>query len=391
MSLDPRYAQHLLEGRIPDAIAFAQKKACTAAWKDDYFAPGDVASAEQDVVFRRHDNTIRYVVPWIERVAPLAGAHVIDFGCGCGSSSLALSRFAEKVDAFEIDPVAVEAARTRMKLFRAENVVVHQSTPEMVIHSAADRVRETSVVVLLAVVEHLLEAEQVRYLRTLWKAMEPGQILVIAETPNYYAWLDTHTFQIPFAAMVPDSLFPEFLRRAPETLRFRQSILGDNDAVGEILNRRRRFGVGVTHHVFEQAFDAPLDEIIVSDGFDAPILDWFGVQADDQLLLSGFEVHRAPIPIGFARSVLSFVFRKPRSAADAKAARQWNGAHRQQVIAQYGAFYERRALRQRIRQLEAELAREREAARNKPMEAEPVGVFQALKQRFSGNKGRAQR
>lgn len=352
--LERKYARHLLEGRIADDIFAQQKRASTSGWREDYFKAEDVRSAEDDVVFRRHDNTIRFVIPWIEKIQKLAGAHVVDFGCGCGSSTLALSHFAARVDAFEIDEVAVEAARTRMRLFGANNVAIHHAGPAEIIGQAVNHVADRSVVVLLAVVEHLLESEQVAYLGALWSKMKPGQTLVIAETPNYYAWLDTHTFQIPFASMVPDALFPEYLRQSPARLRFRQTMLGapGEDSVEEILERRRRFGLGVTHHAFEQAFQQDLSEIIVSDGFDTPILNWFGVQADDQLLLSGFEVHKVLLPIGFARSVLSFAFRKPSSTAEEVAAKQWNARHRAEVIANYGAFYERRALRQRVKELE---------------------------------------
>lgn len=380
MTLSARYAQHLLEGKIPEDLFEAQKKASSVSWKPDWFRPGDWRSAEEDVVFRRHDNTLRFVIPWIEKFASLDGAHIIDFGCGCGSSSLAFSRYARHVDGFEIDPVSAEAARLRSRLFGSGNISVHQAGPREILAEAANRVTGRSVVVLLAVVEHLLEEEQVDYLRELWSRMKPGQLLVIAETPNYYAWLDTHTFQIPFASMVPDALFPEFLRRSPAELRFRDTMLGGvpGSPAASILERRRRFGLGVTHHAFEQAFEQDLSELIVGDGFDEPILHWFGVQADDQLLLSGFEVHKVMLPIGFARSVLSFVFRKPADAAEAAATRGRNAHRRKEIIERYGAFYERRMLRQRVRELEQQLAA-------KSVE-EPRGLIASLKKAVTRGK-----
>lgn len=353
--LDKRYAAHLLEGRLEPAVFERQKLASTVGWDPAWRDSEAGRPGVEDVVFRRHDNTVRHVVPWIESCRPLRGAHLIDFGSGCGSSSLALSHFAGRVESFEIDPSAVAAARTRMELFHARNVELHLASPEEIVGKAAERIGPQTSVVLVAVVEHLLEAEQLQYLRMLWSRLAPGQVLVITETPNYYAWFDTHTFQLPFASMVPDPFFMEYVRRTPG-LRFRSSLLDREVQAGAAgaLELRRRFGMGVTHHVFEQAFQQDLNEVVVGDGFDEQMLGWFGVTLDDRLLLSAFEGYNVKIPVGFARSVLSFVFRKPRSSAEEAAARQWNEERRTQMIAIHGAMSELNAWKRRVGELEGE-------------------------------------
>jgi hypothetical protein len=91
----------------------------------------------------------------------------------------------------------------------------------------------------------------------------------------------------------------------------------------------------VSHHCFELAFDCDLSEIVVADGFCENIVDWFPVFPDDRMLLGFFRDREIELPIGFARSVLAFMFRKPDSAADARKVREWNRQHRNYVLSRY--------------------------------------------------------
>jgi hypothetical protein len=188
----------------------------------------------------------------------------------------------------------------------------------------------------LAVIEHLTESEKLDYLKGFWDRLSPGDVLVVAETPNYYAYFDTHTFGVPFAHMVPDEYFERWLLSQPPTLRFRDDLLNlFRTNPEQALERRRRLGVGVSHHVFELAFESDLRELVVADGFSDEIVDWFPVASDDFSLLRAFRDYEIDLPVGFARSVLSFVFRKPRSSRDAEAALDWNRRHQSEVYRRY--------------------------------------------------------
>ena len=330
------YEALTLESRLTTDQYRQLAAAVTAEWDPEYAADPANKSAVDDVVFRRHDNTVRFILPWIEGVRSLSGGRVVDFGSGCGSSSLAFSHVAGDVHAFEIDAPSVTAFKCRMDMFRAENVQVFEAAPSQILEPTLARIVPGSTVVLIAVVGHLLESERIQYLTAIWQQLEPGDLLVIAETPNFYAYLDTHTFGVPFAHMVPDDHFVGWLRSQPSSLRFRDSLLDTaaKEGVAAVLEGRRRLGIGVSHHTFELAFGMDLNEVVAADGFADELRGWFPMLVDDRLTVTAFDAYDVELPIGFARSVLSFVFRKPSSAADASSLREWNKSRRSEIIAE---------------------------------------------------------
>lgn len=322
--------ERFLEGRIsPDDYA-TLTKACTAGWDPAFVASETSKEAVEEVVFKRHDNTVRFVVPWVNRIRPIRDCKIIDFGSGCGSSALAFSHFARDVAGFEIASELTAAFDVRMRVFGRDNVRVTQAAPENILAAAVAEVDESTSILLNAVVEHLTEREQIDYLRTFWEALAPGELLIITETPNYHAVTDTHTFGICYAHTVPDELFVDYLKASPPSLRFRAALLETLEREGKeaLLLQRRRLGLPVTHHVFELAFGRDLNEIVVGDGFDEAIVNWFPITTDDRLLLQAHQAHDLHQPIGFCRSVLSFVFRKPASQEDVDQAREWNRRQR---------------------------------------------------------------
>lgn len=327
-----------LEGALDAKTYEAIQDAVTVSWDQDFVASPDSDSAIADVVFRRHDNTVRFVVPWVESVKPLSDSKVIDFGCGCGSSSLAFARYSPKVVGFEIDQPSVDGFRTRMEIAGCANASVTRHDPTEILDASLEEVHPGTTVLLLAVVEHLTESERLNYLTRFWEKIAPGDSLVIAETPNLYAFFDGHTFNLPFAHMVPDEYFEQWLESQDKDLRFGQHLLDLFRTAGAeaALERRRRLGMGVSHHVFELAFGTDLNEVVVADGFSPEIIDWFPISVDDRNLVNTFRDYEIDLPIGFARSVLSFVFRKPRDASEAKAQKKWNRKHRGEVIRRLG-------------------------------------------------------
>lgn len=327
--------QHTLEGRIPPLIAEELRAACTVGWDPAFVASDEGRNASDQVVFRRHDQAVKRIIPWISRHINLSETDLIDFGAGCGSSALAFSKFARRVFSFEIDDISSKAFMKRMSLFNVKNVQLEQCSPETIFEKAAEQIGDSTSVMLVAVVEHLLENEQVTYLKKFWERLAPGQILSIMETPNYLAYFDTHTFQRPFANYVPDKLFLNWAERQERHLRFRDVLLGNP---AEILERRRRLGLGVTSEPFEQAFGVDLNEIVVGDGFDQEMLNWFPFSFDDKLLLSAFRHYDVQLPIGFAKNVLSFTFRKPINVKEANHTKKVNSSRRQGIFDHYAPF-----------------------------------------------------
>ncbi|KKW45225.1 MAG: Methyltransferase type 12 [Parcubacteria group bacterium GW2011_GWA2_56_7] len=102
-------------------------------------------------------------IGFIKRQTTLAGKHVLDFGSGCGSSSILLAREGAMVTSVEL----METYRTAAKL----------------------RVRERGPI-----------------LRHLSSFLKPGGLLIVTETPNRLWPYDSHTTRLPFVSWLPLSL-----------------------------------------------------------------------------------------------------------------------------------------------------------------------------------------
>lgn len=174
---------YILENNLPEVKRRELEQVCTRMWHP-HTRSNASTRAVNDVVFKRHDNTVRYAVPWIGKHVDLARTRIIDFGCGCGSSSFAFSHFSEHVTGLEIDREYVRAFGDRMRIMGAANSTCIETAPERILGALENAIDERSSIVFLAVVEHLTEAEQVNYLRRAWELLEPGQVLAIIETPN---------------------------------------------------------------------------------------------------------------------------------------------------------------------------------------------------------------
>ena len=334
-----KYEHLILEGKLDSQMLDKLKTVCTSAWDQDFVRTHDGQRAANAVAFRRHDQTVRYILPWLDYHMDLSSTKIIDFGGGCGSSALAFSKVVPEVHSFEIDDASCEAFRRRMELFQISNVEFTQCTPETIYLRAAEAIDPNTTVVLVAVVEHLLENEQITYLKTFWENLAPGQSLIITETPNLLAYFDGHTFKEPFAQFVPDKLLANWLKRNPSSLRFRDDLVSALSRLGEnaILERRRRLGLGLTAEPFLQAFGCDLNEIIIGDGFDEDMMRWFPIHFDDRILLSTFNHYKIDLPVGFAKSVLSFIFKKPINSEQANENRARNIEKRQNIIDLYAA------------------------------------------------------
>jgi 2-polyprenyl-3-methyl-5-hydroxy-6-metoxy-1,4-benzoquinol methylase len=237
-------SKYILEGSITPSTYFEVAKAVTQGWnvKDDFLYAGPEVHA---VVFKRHDNTVRFVLPFLGSLMNIAKSSIIDFGCGCGSSSLALSHVFKRVTGYEIDEPSVNGFNKRMEIFSKGNTQIISGSPEELYQKAKRDISKNDAILLIAVVEHLTEAEQKEYLSEFWKALKPGQFMVILETPNFLAANDSHTFGLPFAHTIPDEYFLNWLKTQKQDLRFRNVILENykNNGVEAALLQRIRLGL----------------------------------------------------------------------------------------------------------------------------------------------------
>lgn len=152
-----------------------------AMWLRDEIARAEEPSYVQEPLQRQ-----------LERFLPVRGLRVLDFGCGCGASSLCLARLgAAEVVGVEPQELFVEAARLRIRDSGLAGRVtalhltdtLHLPFPEGYFDA----------VVMNAVVEHISPRLRPAHLREVWRVLRTGGHLFVGETPNRLWPQDYHT------------------------------------------------------------------------------------------------------------------------------------------------------------------------------------------------------
>lgn len=172
------------------------------------------------------------------------GKTILDYGCGCGASTMVLARMfpSASITGVDIGEKLVALARARADFYGLSRVTIAVSPDG---RRLPDGVGPFDFVVLSAVYEHLLPDERPAVLASLWRALRPGGILFLDQTPHRYSPVESHTTGLPLVNYLPDSvalfLARRFSRRVP-TGATREQLLRDGIRGGtarEILNHVR--------------------------------------------------------------------------------------------------------------------------------------------------------
>ncbi len=155
----------------------------------------------------RHD-ILSYVSP-----AAFRGKRILDFGCGAGSSSVALARL---VPECEIVGVELQERLLRIARLRAQHFGLHRA--RFLRSPSADALPEGlgsfDFVLCSAVFEHLLTSERMSLLPLLWSLLNPGGILFLNQTPHRYSPVEVHTTGgMPLINYLPDRITLAIVRR----------------------------------------------------------------------------------------------------------------------------------------------------------------------------------
>ena len=130
------------------------------------------------------------------------GKAILDFGSGCGASSINLCRIgADNVHGVEINKVSVEIAHLRARDCGLEKSITFHYVED----SASLGFEAGSFDIILAdgVFEHIPPKERPRHFREIWRVLKPGGFLFIIETPNSVWPVDSHTTGLPFVPYLP--------------------------------------------------------------------------------------------------------------------------------------------------------------------------------------------
>lgn len=195
------------------------------------------------------------VVPWLDSFRPLAGARVLEIGCGTGASTLVLAEHGAVVTAVDILPGSVRAARERCQAHGYDADFLVANAAEVKRHFPRTRF---DVIVFFATLEHMTHEERRAAMHDTWEMLDPGAFWVVIETPNRLWHYDNHTALLPFYHWLPDRVAFEYARFS-EREYFRELYL-DHTPEKELHFLRR--GRGVSFHEFE-LFMAPRQQLEV--------------------------------------------------------------------------------------------------------------------------------
>jgi 2-polyprenyl-3-methyl-5-hydroxy-6-metoxy-1,4-benzoquinol methylase len=144
----------------------------------------------------------------------LAGARLLDFGCGAGASTVVLARmFPEtQIVGIELEPDLLALAKRRVAHYGLENIELRRSPSG---DRLPDGIGSFDFICLSAVFEHLLPDERRPLLAQLWALLGDGGIVFLNETPHRWNPLESHTTNLPLLNYLPAPLALRLARRSP--------------------------------------------------------------------------------------------------------------------------------------------------------------------------------
>lgn len=173
---------------------------------------------------------------------------ILDFGCGCGASIVALARIfpKAKITGVELDAKNAEAARARLDFYglSAATCMVSPDPGDL-----PQGIGQFDIINVNAVIEHLLPRERPVLLRRLWACLRMGGVMLISETPYRFSLFEHHTTGLPLANFVPGAILrrlgPRLSRRIASNAAWpallRNGIRGGT--VSEVLGILQRTGI----------------------------------------------------------------------------------------------------------------------------------------------------
>jgi 2-polyprenyl-3-methyl-5-hydroxy-6-metoxy-1,4-benzoquinol methylase len=165
-----------------------------------------------DHLFRRLEMDRRLVAPWLNSAKPLKEAHILEIGCGTGSSTISLAEQGARVTALDICEKSLAVARERCKIYGLD-VEFHQANA-----TEAHKIlinRHFDFIIFYASLEHMTLDERLNAMHSTWEMLSPGDLWCVIESPNRLWYYDSHTSLLPFYDWLPDDLALRYARFSP--------------------------------------------------------------------------------------------------------------------------------------------------------------------------------
>ena len=263
-------------------------------------------------VYKRYDQALRYILPWISRCLDLKGKKVLEIGCGTGSSTAALAHYVKQIEGYDIHSLALAGARKRMEIMQLDNVRLHLVDEQSLIAQIqASPTQQFDIILLYAVLEHQTVEERLETLQYCWKELSEGGIMVVIDTPNILHYYDLHTSRLPFLHLLPDRIYARYAAYSPREAFARAFLQSENISEQQLHKDISRWGRGVSYHDFQLTIGDNYKKFLVADGFEPEIVSWFPSTPEEEMLRWYLSLKNFDVPLGFSRSVINVIFQKP--------------------------------------------------------------------------------
>ena len=210
---EPQDSRSTLKITLSDETVFSPRTMCDTSYPPDLIKQIlDVKGVEWlcDEIARDEDPV--YVQKYLSNELTayfgsetFTGKRILDFGCGCGASTMWLARqFPQsKVIGVELVDDLLSVAKARLKHYGYKNVEFFQSPNR---DELPRNIGRFDLVILSAVYEHLLPDERQVVLKQLWSSVVENGSLFLNQTPNLAFPLELHTTMLPLINYAPDRL-----------------------------------------------------------------------------------------------------------------------------------------------------------------------------------------
>lgn len=151
-------------------------------------------------------NVLKYDILSYVHEKDFTGKRILDFGCGCGASTIILARMFPECTIVGVEYVKefVEVCEMRKEFYNAQNL-------SFIISPSSENLPENAgtfdYILLSGVFEHLLTVERVNLFPKIWGLLKEGGIMFLNGTPHKYFPIEMHTTSgLPFINYLPENL-----------------------------------------------------------------------------------------------------------------------------------------------------------------------------------------
>ncbi|MBN1556490.1 MAG: class I SAM-dependent methyltransferase [Phycisphaerae bacterium] len=232
--------------------------------RDEWRSPGAIDREGEDEqpegmlrdLEERTERNRRLVIPWLDAARRLAGAKILEVGCGTGCGVIPLAEQGAEVTGVDLRDDSLRVAEARLAAQHLSARLMNVDAQTLSTHFAGE---SFDMILFWASLEHMTPAERIASLREAWDLLSSGGLLGVIDTPNRLWDFDAHASRLAFYHWLPSQIALPFAARSSRP-SCRALADGDEESLC-------RYGRSVSFHEFALAI-APAESLQVVSGLD---------------------------------------------------------------------------------------------------------------------------